>query len=199
MSEKPEDIRAKTIDAAMAIAAEGGWRRASLRDIAERAGVPLSALHARMPCKTAILAEVVRSADREVRGRDLGFEAEDTPRDRLFEVLMSRFEALAPHRQGVAGLVRDLPGDPLSGLLLAPTLLTSMATMLEAAGIAGFGPFGLLRAQGLAAVWLATLRVWLDDETPDQSRTMAALDRNLRRAERLAMLIDRAPPGRAAG
>lgn len=199
MSDAPDDSRARAIAAAMAIAAEGGWRRATLRDIAARADMPLATLHAAMPCKTAILTALARDTDRAVRDRDFGFEAEDTPRDRLFEVLMSRFDALDPHREGLARLSRDLPGDPLAGLLLAPTLLASMAGMLEAADIPAAGPFGLLRAQGLAAVWLATMRVWFADETPDRGRTMAALDRNLRRAERFAMVLDRAPLPRPAG
>ena len=59
--------------------------------------------------------------------------------------------------------------------------------MLEAAGISASGPFGLLRTKGLLAVWLAALRVWLADDSNDLSRTMAALDRYLRRAERLAI------------
>ena len=29
-------------------------------------------------------------------------------------------------------------------------------------------------------VWLATLRVWVRDDSPDLARTMAALDRHLR-------------------
>jgi len=38
-------------------------------------------------------------------------------------------------------------------------------------------------------VWLKTLRVWLDDDSPDLARTMAALDRNLGRAGRCAEVI----------
>ena len=69
--------------------------------------------------------------------------------------------------------------------------MTTMTLILEAAGISASGPFGMLRAKGLLVVWLATARVWLKDESPDLGPTMAALDRNLRRAERLAMQIDR--------
>ncbi|MEE3092498.1 MAG: TetR family transcriptional regulator, partial [Pseudomonadota bacterium] len=52
-------------------------------------------------------------------------------------------------------------------------------------------PFGLLRAKGLLAVWLITERVWLGDDSPDLGPTMAALDRNLRRAEKFATQLDR--------
>ena len=66
-----------------------------------------------------------------------------------------------------------------------------MIWMLEAAGILSSGPFGLLRAKGLLAVWLITERVWLGDDSPDLGPTMAALDRNLRRAEKFATQLDR--------
>ena len=95
-----------------------------------------------------------------VSSQDFGFEAEDT-RDRLFEILMSRFEALTPHRMAVGAFSRDLHSDPIGAICLFPTALTSMTWMLEAAGILSSGPFGLLRAKGLLAVWLTTERVWL--------------------------------------
>ena len=44
---------------------------------------------------------------------------------------------------------------------------------------------GLFRAQGLALVWARVMRVWLDDEDPGLARTMAALDKRLREAERM--------------
>ena len=48
---------------------------------------------------------------------------------------------------------------------------------------------------GLAAIYLTTLLVWLRDHSPDQGRTLAHLDKSLRRAERLAMALSLAPRG----
>jgi hypothetical protein len=39
--------------------------------------------------------------------------------------------------------------------------------------------------KGLSVVYLSVLRVWLQDETADQSKTMAALDRALRQGEQI--------------
>ena len=61
--------------------------------------------------------------------------------------------------------------------------------MLEASGIGAGGPVGRLKAKGLAAIYLVTLRAWLHDDTPDMARTMAVLDRSLRRAEGVAMIL----------
>jgi hypothetical protein len=59
-----------------------------------------------------------------------------------------------------------------------------MHWMLEAAGIATDGATGGLRVTGLATVYASVFRTWLQDDDPGQARTMAALDRRLRRGER---------------
>jgi hypothetical protein len=62
--------------------------------------------------------------------------------------------------------------------------------MLAAAGISASGPRGMLRAQGLAALFGGVLRTWISDEDPGLARTMAALDRALGRGQRFAGLLD---------
>jgi hypothetical protein len=61
-----------------------------------------------------------------------------------------------------------------------------MAAMLETARISSSGMKGLIRTKGLAAIYLATLRVWLKDDSPDMAKTMASLDGYLRRVEGMA-------------
>ncbi len=198
MNTTSKDTSAEVVAASLEIAAAGGWRAASLGDIAEASGVSLDELRRYCSDKPAILAAFIADVDREVLSRDLGFEDEDTPRDRLFEVLMSRFDVLGGNRAAVAAWFREMPTDPVSLFRLGSPVLMSSDGMLDAAGISATGPFGCLRAKGLLAVWLATLKIWLEDDSPDLSRTMAALDRNLRRAERAAMGLDRfSPPQRA--
>ena len=63
-----------------------------------------------------------------------------------------------------------------------------MRWALEAAGINSGGLRGTVRAKGLLAVYAAVIPVWLRDDSPDMARTMAALDRRLAQAERLAAL-----------
>jgi hypothetical protein len=53
--------------------------------------------------------------------------------------------------------------------------------MLREAGLSDTGLHGRLRVAALLGVWMATQRVWLRDDTDDRARTMAALDRHLRR------------------
>ena len=56
--------------------------------------------------------------------------------------------------------------------------------MLEAAGIGTDGPAGAIRVAGLGMAYASVFRTWLEDDDPGLAKTMAALDRRLRRGER---------------
>lgn len=194
---KPADPARRAIEAALTLAAERGWRRVSLGDIAAAAKLSLAELYALYPSRAAILAAFVRSIDEAVLAE--GKAEGETPRERLFDILMRRFEALRPHKSGIEAIVRDCGSDPLALLCSGPRLKRSLAWMLEAAGISSQGLLGALRVKGLAVVYLSTMRRWFADDTADMSRTMAALDKALRRAEGLAGLCRRLKGGAARG
>jgi hypothetical protein len=107
-------------------------------------------------------------------------------RDRLFDLLMRRFDALQAHRAGILAVMRAVPFDPCTAVLLACATRRSMWWMLQAAGCSATGLTGELRVKGLVAVWLWAVRAWERDETEDLTGTMAALDTALARAERAA-------------
>jgi hypothetical protein len=110
--------------------------------------------------------------------------AEEPARERLFDVLMRRLEALAPYKEAVHSLLRSARRNPGLALALNAMAVRSQAWMLEAAGIGAHGPRGALRAQGAALMFARVLRVWFDDDEPGLDRTMAALGRGLSSAER---------------
>ncbi len=189
MAKRPRNRRDRIIDAALGLATEKPWRRVSLGDIAAAAKVELADLHAEFPSRTAILASVMARADKAVLGDIDPAARSEPPRDRLLDALLRRLDALAPHKAAIAAILRDMPGDPMGALCLAPHLLSSMGWTLEAAGIGSAGLSGRLRTKGLAAIWLGALGVWVRDDSDDQGKTMAFLDRRLRQAERLACLL----------
>ncbi|MBM3583395.1 MAG: TetR family transcriptional regulator [Alphaproteobacteria bacterium] len=181
----PRDPRDAIIDAALILAARQGWNDTTLADIAAEAGVTLAHAHRHFGSKAAILGGFADRVDDAVlggTGADLGTEP---ARDRLFDVLMRRFDALKPHKDAVRALAAAGAADPLALACGACRLARSMCWMLEAAGIATSGCRGRLRVKALTLGWATVLRTWLRDETEDHAPTMAALDRLLRRGETL--------------
>ena len=176
-------LRDRILDAALAVAERDGWRKASLGAIAQEAGVPLHELYGEFRSRAAILGALMARTDASVLAGTSAPAADESPRDRLFEVLMRRFDALKPHRAALRAITRDLGSDPPTALCSAPLFLRSMRWMLEAAGLSTAGLRGRMRVRALAILYLSVLRVFLRDDTEDLSKTMAALDRRLRQAE----------------
>ncbi len=187
---KKADLPKHLIDTALGLAAERDWRDLSLAEIAEAAKVPLGKAYQIYPSKQAILDAFSRSIDAEVLADETmeqDWESDDSSaRDRLFDVMMRRFDALQPYKAGLGNLLYDEARDPPAAISGLQRLLRSMAAMLETARISSSGVKGLIRTKGLAAIYLATLRVWLKDESPDMAKTMASLDGYLRRVEGFA-------------
>jgi len=179
------DLRARAIEAAMRLAADLGWRSVTLSAVAEECGVPLMELYAIYPSRTAILAAFARRIDAAVL-QGGGSDGEESARDRLFDVMMRRYDAMTPYRAAIQAIAADAPRDPLALLCLCGQAQRSMAWMLEAANIPTGGLLGLLKAKGLGAIHAGVMRVWLKDESEDLAKTMAALDTALRRIEPLA-------------
>ena len=186
---KPKS-RDKVVEALMALAAERPFDAVTLPMLAERAGVTLAALRENYDGRVTVLADYIRQVDERVLAGVDPALAEESLRERLFDVLFSRFEAHAPHRQAIRSIVRAARRDPLLALELNRIVTISMGWMLAAAGISSTGGKGLFRAQGLAIVWARVMRVWLDDEDAGLARTMAALDKRLREAERLVIQVE---------
>ncbi len=191
MAKKKPDIPDRIIDAALALAATRGWRALTLADIAEAAKLPLSKVHPVYASKAAILGGYTRRIDASVLAGEEPDAGAGGARDRLFEVLMRRFDALKPHREALGNMVFDTARDPLSALCGLGRMERSMAAMLEAARLSAGGLRGQLRAKVLGLAYLATLRVFLRDDSPDLAATMAALDRNLGCLDRIARRCSR--------
>lgn len=182
--------RDAVVDALLALAAEEPWEKVTLAAIAERADVSLAALRVQFDGRLAILAEYTRRIDEEVlKGIDPELKGEG-PRERLFDVLFARFEAHNPHKAALKSIALAARADPLLALALNRLVTPSMAWMLAGAGISATGRRGLLRAQGLALVWARVMRTYLNDDDPELARTMAALDKRLREAERAVICVD---------
>jgi AcrR family transcriptional regulator len=198
MARKPEpptpgpdaSNRDKLIEAFMALLAERRFEELGFGDLAARAGVSLAACRAEFGSMLAVLAAYAKEIDHKVlAGLDSDL-ADELPRERLFDVLMRRLEALAPHKGAIRSLMRSARRNPPLALALNGLTVQSMQWMLTAADINAAGPGGALRAQGVALLYASALRTWIDDDDPGLARTMAALDRELARGARWAGFLD---------
>ncbi len=193
-----QDVRGAIIAAALDIAAEGGWRKADMASIAAAAGVDTETVNRNFRSKTAILEALARRIDGEIDEQaDADLRDASIPvRERLFEVLMLRFDALSPYKAGIRALVKSLPGEPCLVLAGGPSLARSMKASIRAVGLETRSLAGILRVKGLGAVFLSVLVVWIDDESDDLAATMKALDNRLRQVDELARTLgmDRSSP-----
>lgn len=187
----PADAEAIFYAALFAAIARHGWTGLTLPAIARATKTPLARLLVAYPDRYTLLTGFAAFIDRRLAASDL---AQDGPvKDRLFEVVMQRLDALAPYRAGLIRLMDDMRAHPLDALALAAESFTaarrSATLMLELAGISrAYGVFIFLRA-GLECLYLHTLRSWKHDTSPDLAATMATLDRALERLLRAARLL----------
>ncbi len=188
----PGDMREKIVDALMALAAEKLWEQISISDVAERAGVTISQFRDAFPSKGAVLGAFSRRIDKIVLEGGTKDLANESAKDRLFDVLMRRFDAMAPYKPSLKQINDWAMHDPASLPSLNQLAVNSLRFMLEAAGLNSEGPLGALKLQGLALAWTRVFHVWLADETPDQATTMAALDKEISRGETFVARADEA-------
>ncbi len=182
--------RDKATDALMALLAEQPLEEIGLAEVAGRAGLKLSQLRAEFGSVLAIFAAHIKDIDRQVLAGGDGDMSEETPRERLFDVLMRRLEVMAPYKEAVRSVMRSAWRNPPLALALNAMAVRSQHWMLEAAGITASGPRGAMRAQGAALMFARVLKVWVDDEDEGLDRTMAALDKGLARGERWVGFLD---------
>jgi AcrR family transcriptional regulator len=185
----PKDPRNAIIDALLELAGERSWEEITISDVASRANVSLSAFRDYFPSKGAVLAGFSRRIDHIVLDAISDDMAGEPAKDRLFDVLMRRLDALAPYKLGLESIYDWARRNPLAASALNRVVINSMRFMLEAAGIESEGPVGALKLQGLALAWARILRVWFADSDPGLASTMAALDRELKRG---SSFVDRA-------
>lgn len=184
-AKKAGDSADRLVDAGLALAAEDGWSRITMAAVADRAGLALGDALLVAPTRAHLLVKFLDRLD-AANLSGLSVSEEGSARDRLFEVLMRRFDLLNQKRDAVRAVIAGVPRDPPSAAMLACRVGRSAAALLGAAGISAEGLIGFARVQGLKAVMACALRAWMSDDGADMGKTMAALDKALARAERLA-------------
>ncbi len=183
-------VKDRIIEATMELAAEREWDDFGLTDIATRAGVSLAEFRDAFPSKGAVLAGFSRKIDGIVLAQTGETLADEAPRERVFDVLMRRLDAMAPYKLGLQGVAEGVRREPLTAAALNGVVVNSMRFMLAAAGVDVEGNMAAIKLQGMAVAWRRVTEAWFEDDEPGQARTMAALDRELSKGETWVARLD---------
>ena len=186
-SKNRSDPELRLINAAFDLAARHRWREITIRDIAQEAGLSAPEALTIFPSKFLIVKAFSRRVDQSILN-DLAVDAEtdESPKDRLFDILMRRFEVMSDYKAGLIGIVSDLGSAPCSVIHRILAVRNSIAIMLEAIGIPTSGLDGQIRVHGLLAIYAYCLNTWFRDESADLAATMAAVNQGVSFAERFA-------------
>src|SRR5712671_6902604 len=100
--------RERILDAAMALAAEGGWDAVQMREVAERSDVALGTLYRYFPSKVHLLVAALGRTFQTLHD-SVGVEtAAGTPQERVYRVVAVMTRYLARHRRLSGAMVRAL-------------------------------------------------------------------------------------------
>ena len=184
--------RSKAVRAALDLATERRWGDITLLDIAGAAGLDLADLRREFSCKSDIVRAFQKEVDAEVLAKVKPAGEGQSPRDRLFDILMTRFEVMQPYKPALKRISLYLCCRPGEASAVLCSSLASQYWMLAGSGAKLDGPGGALRVAGLASVYGKVFQIWLDDASPSLDKTMAALDQRLARGERMLSAVEQA-------
>ncbi len=171
--------RGRMVDAAVELAAAGGYESVQMRDVASRAEVALGTLYRHFPSKDHLLLEALTEQATALRDRMAQRPPEGAvPAERMADVLRRATRALARRPDLTAALVTALTspeaGTASHKYAVETVLRSIITTAIDGGDVAD--PDGVVRILGY--VWLAVLSAWvggtLDTDQMAEDLTSAA-------------------------
>ncbi|MER2519158.1 MAG: TetR family transcriptional regulator [Bdellovibrionales bacterium] len=179
----------RLVEVALRVIARHGWSAVTLEEVAREAKVSVDFVQRTFSDKGDLLCAVARYVDGKSAGDDTT-NPSASAHDRLFDALMARFDALQAHREAFVSMIEESRRDPQ---LLRTTVCLLRGSMGETLRRVGLDRHDAARqaliTAALEGLYLLALRVWSRDESADMAKTMAALDRYLSRAEKVATAL----------
>jgi len=181
----------KIAEAALKLAGRQGWQSLTLDQIAKAAKIPPAQMRNTVREKSAILPAIMCLLDAQTLTKAGKTDPHATPHDRLFEILMARFDVLQERRAGILVLFEACRADPALARSILPAHWQMAQNIFAHARLVPEGRLKPLATFGLLAVYYRALWRWQKDQTPDMAKTMAALDQALRCAAGVAEILFR--------
>lgn len=169
-------------EAALALCAEKSWVDVGLLSLCQEAGQSLSACAEAGITRFSVAEYLDQKLDRAMLEAVADIEAEAPSRDRLFDVIMARFDAMQDQRAAWVSILEADAQEPAASFARAARRLRTAAWALEAIGISTDSLKATARVMGLARRLRKIEALWLKDDA-DLSKTMAGLDQTLRESE----------------
>jgi len=176
-------LRRDLARAALSLAASTPWREVTLVKLADSANRPVSEYYGASVGEALDCVE--EAFDRAIGDSLDKLDNSQSVRDRLFELIMRRFEAMEPHRAAVLAMEQGQDRDPTLMAGAHQRHVRCARWVLAIAGLEADGMTGQARAQGLGVIIGQARAAWRGDTAGDFAKTMASLDKNLRRAEEM--------------
>jgi len=180
-------IEKRVVDTALEEAERVGWSEVQLSNVGARLGISLAEIEHHFRDKDAVANVLFDRAWQAMLQPVPDDFADWRAQDRLYFLLMRWFDALAPHRTVVAEMLQDklYPSHPHHWVPMIFNLSRTVHWLRDAALLDAGGRRRQVEEIGLSGLFLATLWVWVRDDSDGQARTREYLERRLARADRL--------------
>lgn len=156
--------------AALDLLALQPWDSLSLEAVAKKAKIPRKTLQKSLPDMTALIPIIVRYFDACAASSMDDVKAYTTAQDYFFDWIMTRLEAMQPHRKSMT-ILGDL-------CRRRPDLALALYRALHRSALGTTKHFTQIAL--LLSVYHMAFQRWSEDESPDLSKTMGFLNSMLR-------------------
>lgn len=175
------DLITRALEAALDLAKTQSWSSLTLIEIAKHGDISMAELY-NVADKDTLTDALEHWADGAMSAE--AADMDDTPRERLFDVIMRRFEHMEPHRLAILTLMKARDRAPVRLANLLKARRGSARWALSCAGLDD-GSQTVQTANILGTAWVIgkTETAWRKDDSGDFARTMATLDAELTSAE----------------
>ena len=182
-------VAKQILETGLVLAESDSWENMHLHTIAQKLDISLDQIRRYYPQKDDIVEawfDVADSAVLTIKPEHDFFE--QSVRDRLHQVIMTWFEALAPHKRitGEMLLYKLEFGHIHLQVLGIMRISRTVQWFREAARIDTTGLRRILEETGTTTIYLATFTRWLRDDSPDFHKTRGFLKQALLNAQNCA-------------
>ncbi len=184
---KKQHILKKSID----LANSTNWGSLSMQDIAKYTDANVNELQKIFVDKHDIVKAILNDFDKKIEEENFDFDMEfDSKKDRLFEVIMYRFDLLNENRSALISMLSPAMNNPEIAIGYKENFCNSIRIILEKAKITSTNMLQEdVMLAAVATAYMLSVKIWLTDETADMAKTMATLDKYLTKIFKLSLSI----------